>query len=405
MRPLQTLPGGGRYGSADALAGTTRQASRARARRRIITSTVSAGGLSRSRPRRAARSRSRPRGRGRRGWRAARARAPCAGRGAGAGGVAAPRDGRGERGHDVGVQARPLALGGAGELGVQAARHADEQLAAVARRRAGGRDVAAVRLRLAEPALDGGVRGRRGVLRRRAVGLAAGELLDRGRPDGAVAVGGVREDHRVIGGLRHEPNLRLRRRTGNRSVVQRGAEALERPAQEARDVDLREADVRGDPALAAAAVEPEDDDPALVQRQRAEGGGDRDPLLGARDRVGERGVVLRDRREPAGAGRPGARMTPPRSRRWLRISPVIVGTAKASNAPRPGSKRSTAWISPMQPAWTRSSSGSPPRRAKRSASARTSGRLASIRRRRSGVSRTCPIGRPTFSPKFTRCNR
>ena len=251
-----------------------------------------------------------------------------------------------------------------------------------------------------EPALDGGVRGRGGVLRRRAVGLAAGELLDRGRPDGAVAVGGVREDHRVIGGLRHEPNLRLRRRTGNRSVVQRGAEALERTAQEARDVDLREADVGGDPALAAAAVEPEDDDPALVQRQRAEGGGDRDPVLGAGDRVGERGVVLARSARRAGAGRPGARMTPPRSRRWLRISPVIVGTAKASNAPRPGSKRSTAWISPMQPAWTRSSSGSPPRRAKRSASVRTSGRLASIRRRRSGVSRTCPIGRPTLSPKI-----
>ncbi len=56
----------------------------------------------------------------------------------------------------------------------------------------------------------------------------------------------------------------------------------------------------------------------------------------------------------------GRRTVLPRSRSSRRISPSIVGIANdESFVPRAGSKRSIAWISPIAPTCTRSSSGSP----------------------------------------------
>ena len=66
-----------------------------------------------------------------------------------------------------------------------------------------------------------------------------------------------------------------------------------------------------------------------------------------------------------------------RSRKCRRISPSTVGEAYVVNSrPRAGSKRSMALISPIEPTWTRSSSGSP-RPAYRRAKKRTSGRCSS----------------------------
>ena len=61
---------------------------------------------------------------------------------------------------------------------------------------------------------------------------------------------------------------------------------------------------------------------------------------------------------------PRATWTPqPVSRKWRSSSPTIVGWANVEKLwPRSGSKRSTALIRPSEATWTRSSSGSLPRR-------------------------------------------
>ena len=167
---------------------------------------------------------------------------------------------------------------------------------------------------------------------------------------------------------------------------------LDRPAEQPRDVGLREAEPRRRRR------------PACSRRRRAAA---RSSARGRRGRARRsrrpRGRAARrralrpwtaissldrqHRRRRVAAHGARTRTVAARSRRWWRISPSTQRARYAGSSARDGSQRSTARTSASAPTWARSS-GRSPRPAYRRATRRASGRWASIRRRRSSPARS-----------------